>query len=199
MKNKIRAIRLPLLLAFLLTVAAVNAFAGQPMEAAQGEQNEPAGHVDVSFDYAKLRGFASNQFAVWVETEKGEYVRSLFVTEWTPKGGWKKRPLALATWVKSANVPEIDQYDINAFSAPTPKAGKMEVSWDCTHRDKPVPNGLYRIRIEGTLRNENVVVFTADVEVGGPSRTAEVTSEFFGEETKDRDMIRNVKVEYVGS
>lgn len=185
MKNKIVAVRFLLLLA-ILSVAAAVALAG-----------EPAGRVDIAFDYTTLGGFASNQFAVWVETERGEYVRSIFVTEWTPKGGWQKRPLSLATWVKSANVPGIDQYDINAFSGPTPKTGKMEFSWDCTHRDKPVPDGRYRIRIEGTLRNENVVLFSSLVEVGGPSRKAEVTTEYLGEEIKDRGMIDNVKVEYV--
>ena len=198
MKNKIVAVRFLLLLAILSAAAAV-ALAGEPAGTGQSGREEPAGRVDISFDYAKLRGFASNQFAVWVETEQGEYVRSIFVTEWTPKGGWQKRPLALATWVKSAKVQEIDQYDINAFSGPTPKAGRMEYSWDCTHRDKPVPDGRYRIRIEGTLRNENVVLLDAVVEVGGPSRTAEIATEFLGEETKDRGMIRNAKVEYVSN
>ena len=196
MKSKITAVRFLLLLA-ILSVAATLALAEEPVGTGQSEQEESAGRVDISFDYAKLRGFASNQFAVWVETEKGEYVMSIFVTEWTPKGGWRKRPLALATWVKSAEVQEIDQYDINAFSGPTPKAGRMEFSWDCTHRDKPVPDGRYHIRIEGTLRNENVALLTATVEVGGPSGTAEVLTEFLGEEIKDRGMIGNAKVEYV--
>ena len=178
-----------ILLAVLLSLSAAVALAGQ---------SGGAGRVDISFDYAKLRGFASNQFAVWIEREDGGYLRTIFVTEWTAKGGWKKRPLALANWVKASDLPEMDRYDLNAISAATPKTGRQEFSWDCTDKaGKPVPDGRYRIWVEGTLRNENVVLLTAEVEVGSGTYTPDVSTKFLGEETKDRGMLQNVKVEYI--
>ena len=36
--------------------------------------------LEVSFNYQKQAGPGSNQYAVWIENEKGEFVKTLFVT-----------------------------------------------------------------------------------------------------------------------
>ena len=42
--------------------------------------------LEVSFDYQRQGGPGSNQYAVWIENEKGDVVKTLFVTSYTTKG-----------------------------------------------------------------------------------------------------------------
>ena len=67
--------------------------------------------LEVSFNYQKQAGPGSNQYAVWIENEKGEVVKTLFVTSFTTKGrvrgneqpmrGYVKRPNCVPTWLRS--------------------------------------------------------------------------------------------------
>ena len=49
-------------------------------------QKGKAKSLEVSFNYQKQAGPGSNQYAVWIENEKGEVVKTLFVTSFTTKG-----------------------------------------------------------------------------------------------------------------
>ena len=74
-------------------------------------QKGKAKSLEVSFNYQKQAGPGSNQYAVWIENEKGEVVKTLFVTSFTTKGrvrgneqpmrGYVKRPNCVPTWVKT--------------------------------------------------------------------------------------------------
>jgi hypothetical protein len=156
------------------------------------------GRVEISFTFQQLAGFASNQYAVWIEDDAGEYVRTVFATRFTADGGWKTRPLALAHWVEKSSLPEMSSGAVDAFSGPTPRPGEQTYVWDCKdNAGTTVPAGKYVVCVEGTLRNEDVVIYTAAVEVGGPSKEAEVRTEYFGSETDDRRMLGGVRVNYV--
>ena len=39
--------------------------------------------VDISFDYKRISGWASNQMALWVEDRSGNAVRTLYVSDFT--------------------------------------------------------------------------------------------------------------------
>ena len=68
--------------------------------------------LEVSFNYQRQPGPGSNQYAVWIENDKGDVVRTLFITSYTTKGrtrpgeepmrGYVKRPNCVPTWVKQA-------------------------------------------------------------------------------------------------
>ena len=64
------------------------------------ELNITKNTISINFDFTKKLGLASNQFAVWVETEKGMLVKNLFVTDFMAGKGWKKRPESLPSWRK---------------------------------------------------------------------------------------------------
>lgn len=155
------------------------------------------GRVDVSLNFKRMVGFASNQFAVWIEDSNGKYLKTVYATRWTADGGWEPRPLSLAMWVESSNLPDMDLDKVDAFSSATPSPGEQTYTWDCTDDNgKVVSNGVYFVKVEGTLRNENVSIFTAKVTVGGPDSEAQIETEFLGDETKDRDMLTDVRVTY---
>ena len=84
------------------------------LNSAEREQARPkvkAQTLEVSFDYQRQAGPGSNQYAVWIENEKGDVVKTLFVTSYTTKGrarggeqpkrGYIVRPACVPTWVKT--------------------------------------------------------------------------------------------------
>jgi hypothetical protein len=165
-------------------------------------QSQP-GVAEISFSFARQSGFASNQFAVWVEDAQGNYVKTLYATKFTAKGGWERRPTSILQWVKQSSLSKMPKGQIDAFTGPTPKSGNLIYRWDGTNEaGAAVLAGDYRLFLEASLRNENRVVYSATIPSGGDGsgnlsgslRPAEVTAEYFGTSTKERGMISAVQV-----
>ena len=87
------------------------------VQSKKGEASK-AKTLEVSFDYQRQAGPGSNQYAVWIENEKGDVVKTLFVTSYTTKGrarggeqpkrGYIVRPACVPTWVKTVKADEKD-------------------------------------------------------------------------------------------
>ena len=151
--------------------------------------------VEISFDYTRLSGRASNQFAVWIENAQGQYVKTLYATRWTARGGWRRRPTSIPIWVSRAGLSELTRVQVDAISGATPRSGALVFAWDGTdRRGVAVPPGNYVIFLEGTLRWENQVLFSAPIRLGQRPSTPEVTVVYTGDAGDDRAMIRNVRV-----
>ena len=192
--------------AFLLAIVSaalllVSGCAATP--AAQEQRNNDI--VAVSFDFAKQGGYASNQFAVWIEDASGTPVKTLFVTNFTAKGGYQKRPDAIPLWVERSaagtGVPD-------GVSGATPKSGSVRYVWDLTDQSGArVPDGTYTFHVEGTLRWKNQVLYTGEIALDGNATTAEATAEYtyaasddqpaLNENSPENAMISNVKAEYI--
>ena len=111
---------------------------------AQGKKAQPkAKSLEVSFNYQKQAGPGSNQYAVWIENEKGEVIKTLFVTSFTTKGrvrgneepmrGYVKRPNCVPTWVKTVKANDLTDQQLDAVTGATPQAGgKQTFIWDFT-------------------------------------------------------------------
>jgi hypothetical protein len=161
-------------------------------------QTQPVA-AEISFTYASQRGSGSNQFAVWVEDAQGNYVKTIYATRFTANGGWERRPLSLLQWVKQSALSKMSRNQIDVFTGPTPKSGKLTYRWDGTNQSGvAVAAGEYRLLLEATLRNENRVVYSAAIPFSGSVadvlRNAEVTTEYSGSSTAERAMIRDVQV-----
>ena len=157
-------------------------------------QKAPSGSVEISFSYKKKFGFASNQFAVWIEDAKGKYVRSLYATSFTADGGYKRRPNSLPLWVKQSNLAGLSKDQIDAISGATPRAGMLTYRWDGTDaKGAAVTAGEYRLILEATLRNENAVIYSVPVKLGA-SGEVKPEPKYLGNSTDDRNMISDVVV-----
>ncbi|GHV26290.1 hypothetical protein AGMMS4952_06030 [Spirochaetia bacterium] len=165
-------------------------------------QSQPVA-AELSFSYTRQGGSGSNQFAAWIEDARGNYVKTLYATRFTASGGWERRPLSILQWVKQSGLAKLSKPQIDAFTGPTPKPGKLTYRWDGTNQaGAAVPAGEYRLFLEATLRNENRVVYSAVVPHSGSStgarRNAEVKAEYFGNangtDTAEREMIGGVQV-----
>ena len=73
--------------------------------------------VQINFDYPKRGGFSSNQIAIWVEDNNGNYIKTIYITDFTGRrAGWKKRNQSLSNWQKKADAIKINQAEIDAVS-----------------------------------------------------------------------------------
>ena len=154
--------------------------------------------VSIDFDYKSMSGFSSNQMALWVENDKGEVVKTIFVTDFTARRrGYKKREQALNHWVSIAKPAQMSDADIDVISSATPKAGTQHFTWDLTDKaGKKVPSGKYFIKLEGTLYQGSNAVYTGTIDTSkathGPIEVVLERSE--PATTKNETMLQNVKM-----
>jgi hypothetical protein len=175
------------LLFILLTILVLTTAAAQQAAAQQA--------AEITFSYTKLSGSASNQFAIWIENDRGQYIKTLYATRYTANGGWSRRPSSIPLWVKQSGLSDMTSAQVDAVSGATPKAGTLTYTWDGTDsRGTAVPAGDYVIILEGTLRWENQVYYRAPIRLGQGAATATVSVEYKGDAGDDRAMIGDVKV-----
>lgn len=162
--------------------------------------------VSVAFDYQKQAGYASNQFAVWIEDADGALVKTLFVTQFTVNGGYEKRPDAIPVWVERSSIAQAGSTD--ATSGATPKSGSLRYVWDLTDNSgNRVPDGTYTYYVEGTLRWKNHVLFSGEIMLNGEAASSEAAAQYSYEVSQEQaaltdtapehDMIQNVTATYI--
>lgn len=139
----------------------------------------PTGSVTISYSFNRQLRIASNQYAIWIETNTGSFVKTLFATDFTAKkAGWKRRPQSVPTWVAAADVKNTPQKDIDAVSGATQRTGTYKVVWDLRDSSgKTVPAGAYKYIVEANIAWEKRVVWTGTIAIGsGPQQTTAVPS-----------------------
>ena len=162
--------------------------------------------VAVTFDFQKQSGYASNQFAVWIEDANGKLVKTLYVTQFTVNGGYEKRPDAIPVWVKQSGLAQGTAQD--AVSGATPKSGSLRYVWDLTDQSGArVPDGTYTYYVEGTLRWKNHVLFSGEITLNGEAATSTATGTYtyavsdeqaaLTDAAPEHSMIQNVVATYV--
>lgn len=155
--------------------------------------------VEVSFDYVRQGGRASNQLAVWITDGDGKHVKTLCATNFTAgRGGWQSRKDSLSSWVANSGIAGMDKAQIDAVSCATPPSGAIRMAWYCDDANgRPVPAGAYTVNVEGSLRWENRVLYKTVVQLYENGTEAKPAPEFSGPSTEERAMLTNVLVRFV--
>lgn len=171
---------------------AINAAAGANADQTAAEKKPAA--AELSFSFTRQSGFSTNQFAIWIEDSSGNYIKTLYATHFTAAGGWQKRETSIPTWVKQSGIAGMTKPQIDALSASTPKTGKLEYYWDGSDRNGiDLPPGAYVICLEGTLRQENQVLYRGPIQLGQGPAASELTPQYTGTPPgSERDMISSV-------
>lgn len=157
------------------------------------------GKVEISFPFVKQKGYASNQFAVWIEDAEGNFLKTLYVTGFTARKGYKTREDSLKTWVKRSKRAEAAKVEIDAVSGATPRTGKLTYTWNCDDRQgNPVSPGNYRFFVEGTLFWKSNVIYSGTITVGGKGGASIlVKAEYSSSDEKNKNMIGPVTAVYI--
>ena len=164
-----------------------------------------ANSLEVSFNYQRQQGPGSNQYAVWIENEKGEVVKTLFVTSFTTKGrtrgneqpmrGYIKRPACVPTWVKASKANDLTDQQLDAFTGATPQAsGTQTFTWDFTDQQgKAVQKGTYKVFVEATLFNASTITYSGSFSTQDKADSVALTSQLTEPDEKHKDMVTEVK------
>ncbi len=163
-------------------------------------------YLEVAFNYQRQETHGSNQFAVWIENEAGEVVKTLFVTHFTAKGrvhgdeelvrGYIKRPYCVPTWVKDVKAEELSDEQMDAISGATPQeSGLKTFTWDFTDQEgNKVKAGTYKVFVEATLFDPSSVLYTGSFSTKDELGTAvEFTSSYTVPEDDHKGMISGVQ------
>ena len=126
--------------------------------------------VKISLDYNRMSTHASNQIAIWVEDANENLVKTIYVSDFTAgRRGYENRKEALSHWVAAAKPAEMSDTEIDAVSSATPDTGKLSFLWDLTDdKGNRITDGIYKIKVEGTLYWESNVVYSAEVSTVSP-------------------------------
>ena len=188
-----------------MTIIIAAILLGLPSMVGQKKNASKATTLEVTFNYQKQDGPGSNQYAVWIENEKGEMVKTLFVTSYTTKGrtrgneqpmrGYIKRPACVPTWVKTAKADDLTDQQLDAFTGATPKvSGIQTFTWDFTDQQgKAVRKGTYRVKVEATLFNASTITYTGTFNTNDKPGSIKLTSQLTEQDEKHKDMVTGVK------
>ena len=185
-----------------------------PLQLSEGDTGSSmlvvlSGEVIVTFDYQKQSGSASNQYAVWVEDMDGNYINTLFATQWTASGGHQSRPDSIALWVEKSDIASMPDYYVDAISGANPRtSGSQSYAWNLKNiNGDTVSHGEYRVFVEGTLRWKNYVLYTGVITIGDAPVTIQADAEYVYEasdrydaltgESSENTMIGAVTVSFV--
>ena len=164
-----------------------------------------ANSLEVSFNYQRQAGPGSNQYAVWIENEKGEVVKTLFVTSFTTKGrtrgnerpmrGYIKRPACVPAWVKAAKANDLTDQQLDAVTGATPQAsGTQTFIWDFKDQQgKAVQKGTYKVFVEATLFNASTITYSGTFSTQDKAGNVTLTSQLTTPDEKHKDMVTDVK------
>ena len=169
------------------------------------EKAAKANRLEVSFNYQRQQGPGSNQYAVWIENDKGDVVKTLFVTSFTTKGrvrgneqtmrGYIKRPACVPTWVKAVKANDLTDQQLDAFTGATPQAsGTQTFTWDFTNQEgKAVKKGTYKVFVEATLFNASTITYSGSFSTLDKAGDITLTSELTQSDENHKDMVTDVK------
>lgn len=189
----------------LLSLVMVSAFALWTMATGCASDSAEGKSVEITFDYVKKQGPGSNQYAVWIENENNEVVKTLFVTSFTTKGriregepvrrGYTYRPTCVPTWVTNAKAEEMTDAELDAFTGATPKEGGIQTfTWDFTDAaGNKVANGTYKVCVEATLKNEYRILYVGTVFTKDKAGDIAMTETINGYDEAYAGMIKDVK------
>jgi hypothetical protein len=161
----------------------------------------------VSFDYAKVSGYGSNQFAVWIEDANGAYVKTLYATRYTANGGYVSRPDSIPLWVARSGLATLSKEEVSAVTGATPKEGALAYHWDLTDaQGNDAAFGTYTFIVEVSTRGKNRAVYTGSIVIGDAAASAVAERVLFLEESPgypaltqdaaENGMITNVTASY---
>jgi hypothetical protein len=183
---------------FIVPLLAVLLAAVAPAVAVASLGTQAAGVVTVSYNLHRLPTIASNQLAVWIEDNGGKLVKTLFVTWFTGKGGYERRPDCLPLWRKAAGLDGPPTDAVDAVTRATQRPGRQALVWDCTDSaGNPVPPGTYIYKIEGNIFWAKGVLWQGEITVGDRPASSRAVAVYLPSDVRGGDpMLDNVTAEF---
>ncbi len=170
-----------------------------PESGRPAEHNNAPGQVEISYFLHVQPRMASNQFAIWIEDEDGDYVATVFATRYTARGGYEQRPLSLPQWRETADWEQAEHGYVDAVSGATPLSGWHTAVWDCRdEHGRPVAPGRYIYRMEGNIFWENMVIWTGEIEINEYPDQSQAEPEYIPERAHRKGiLLEEVRAKFI--
>ncbi len=141
-------------LTIFLTSGSVVAVAADPVE----------GTLQISYAFSTAQGLEpSYQIAIWLEKEDGQFVKSLFISEYLAYGGFSD-PTICPEWSKIAGWDKATQAEYDAVSKPTPPIGSNTLKVDCKARG--IAPGTYVYCVEVHIVESFNILYKGKIAIG---------------------------------
>ncbi len=139
--------------------------------------------------------YPSYQTTIWLENENGEFMQSLFVSDWLGRGGYAHRDVC-STWNAKANWTENHSEDVDAVTGATPEWGvDSQYTFDLSIRG--IAPGTYKCNIETHISGEYNILYTGLINVNVEDSTVDPTPIYIPNPHESAgDILKNVKMIY---
>lgn len=163
------------------------------------EQSQPVSTVEITFDFNRIeKDYANNQFAVWIEDLKGNLVKTIFVTQFTAKKGWKEREEALPVWTKKSDIASLKKKQVDAISGATPTAQTLTYEWKGDNAEGDyVEAGEYKYFVEANCLWANEVIYSGNIHIGEKENSSIAEAWYSSDEASKYQIIENVSAKYI--
>jgi hypothetical protein len=146
-----------------------------PVSIASAGSPPPVGILEIDYAFGTAEGIEpSYQIAVWLESEDGRYLKTLFISEYLAYGGFND-PTICPNWSSVAGWDQATEDDYDATSRPTPKLGAHTLKIDCSEHGIAPETYLFCVQVH-LLENYNIL-YRGKISMGDKpaESTAEVT------------------------
>jgi len=160
-----------------------------------GGRNAAKGFLEISYKFKKASGVQpSYQTAIWLEDERGELARTLFVSEYLSYGGFHDSTIC-PSWSRKANWDNIDEAVFDAVTAATPSAGENSLKVDCQKEN--IAPGTYRCCMQVHIIENYNIIYCGTIRIGGKNNQTETTATFTPvKHPQAGDVLSDVKMGY---
>ncbi len=157
----------------------------------------PAAHVagKLQISYLVTSDDASRFTAVWLESEGGELVKTLFVSNELAQGAFTVEGDICPDWIKKSHWEKASQAEVDAVSGPTPTAGSGSLSFDL--KKHGISPGVYFFCMQIHIHDNYNILYKGQIRLG--DKPAEAQPEVFYSPARyasPEDLLRNVRARF---
>jgi len=122
------------------------------------------GTLEITFHFNKAEEVVpSYQIAIWLESEEGEFVKTLFVSQYLAGSGILHEGIC-PDWVKQAHWEKVDESEFDAVAGATPPIGANTLKFDC--QSKGILPGTYRFCVQAHINENYNILYRGKIAVG---------------------------------
>jgi hypothetical protein len=155
-----------------------------------------AGAIEITFQYLPPSQLEpSYHTAIWLEDQRGQIVKTLFVSRDLSATGYKVGD-ACPDWVKQAHWEQAAPDVVDAVTGPTPNVGSGALRFDLASLG--VPPGVYELKFQVHITDDYNVLYHGRVSAAQSSADVAVDTLYSsGKPAGAPEFVRDVQVRYV--
>jgi hypothetical protein len=154
-----------------------------------------SGTLKISFLYMMQDVEPSFHTAAWIENERGDFLKTLYVT-YDLSSNLYNDGIICPDWVKKANWGKAAKSEVDAVTQPTPNIGTSEISYDLTPLN--FAPGVYQFCLQVHISENYNILNRGKITLGKGPTEAQLEVFYSPEQLPGTDkMVRDVTVQYV--